>query len=203
MSALRLALPVARPRGSAAVAELTAADVASFTGGRLPANDATAELLNAALAAARRYCGWHVSPVMEQTVTLDGPGGRVLSLPTLNLVSVAEIDDDGEVLTAADLRVARVGSVRKVSGGSWSQDLGSVTVKFTHGYTEAEAADWRRAVLLIVDSMSRDSGSSDRDDPRMSSKRVDDVEYHWFSTPISADARLSAAFAQFRIMLGP
>lgn len=184
------------------MAELTAEDVAAFTGGRL-SGAAAQQVLDAALVAARRYCGWHVSPVLSQTVTLDGPGGPVLSLPTLNLVSVTEIDDDGQVLAAGDLRVSRVGSVRKQSGASWSEDLGSIAATFTHGYTEDDAGDWRRAVLLTVDAMSKETAATDRDDPTMARKRVDDVEYQWFSAPISTDARLSAAFAQFRILLGP
>ena len=37
----------------------------------------------AALAAVRRYCGWIVTPPATVTITVDGPGGRVLSLPRL------------------------------------------------------------------------------------------------------------------------
>jgi hypothetical protein len=60
--------------------ELTTADVEQYTQGRLPAgtlpgspNPETLRLLNAALGAVRRYCGWRVTPVGVDTVTIDGP----------------------------------------------------------------------------------------------------------------------------------
>jgi hypothetical protein len=48
----------------------------------------------------------------------------------------------------------------------------------THGYTEAEAADWRYAVLSMVDEMAQMqmSGASS---PDIVSKKVDDVTYRW------------------------
>ncbi len=48
----------------------------------------------------------------------------------------------------------------------------------THGYTEEEAADWRYAVLSMVDEMGQMqmSGTSELD---IVSKKVDDVTYRW------------------------
>ena len=92
------------------MAELDASDVESFTNGRLSDDDATARLLASALAAARRYCGWHVSPVREgDEIEVDGPGGRVLSLPTLNLAEVSELSEVGVSVDVGSLmfRAAR------------------------------------------------------------------------------------------------
>ena len=47
----------------------------------LPDIDAAA--VRAAGAAVRGYCGWHVAPEVEQTITLDGTGGPTLVLPSL------------------------------------------------------------------------------------------------------------------------
>jgi LPS sulfotransferase NodH len=56
----------------------------------------------------------------------------------------------------------------------------------THGYLEAEAADWRYAVLSMVDQI----GQVQRlGSPDIVSKKVDDVTYHW------ADRYSSAAEA--------
>ena len=138
------------------MAELTADDVEQYTRGRLQADDDTAILLSDVLAAARRYCGWHVSPVIEETLELDGDGGRVLSLPTLKIVTLSELVEDGVEIPVGDLLVSkRRGLVRKRSGRCWSCHYGAIEVTMTHGFTEEEAADWRLAVLASVDLADR------------------------------------------------
>ena len=187
----------------AALAELTAADLSAYTGGRLASGDAaTAAVLAAALAAARRYVGWSVSPVASVTVTVDGPGGAVLSLPTRNLISITAISEDGEALDPADLDVSRTkGTVTKYPVGCWTSRPGGVTVTMSHGFTEAEAADWRRAVLRLADLMSRESGQ--RDSADMVRKKVDDVEYQWADGIVSTDEILASMLAPFRILPPP
>jgi len=189
------------------MAELAAADLATYTGGRLSAADAnTATVLAAALAGARRYCGWTVSPVATAvTVTVDGPGGQVLALPTRNLIEVTAVTENGTALEVADLDVSRVkGTVEKYPRARWTSRNGGISVTMTHGLTEAEAADWRRAVLRLADLMSLDTSASGlRDDPALVRKRVDDVEYQWAEKIITADERLSTLFAQFRILQSP
>ena len=63
----------------------------------------------------------------------------MLSLPTLNLVSVTEIDDDGQVLAAGDLQVSGSGLCGKQSGASWSGGLSSIAATFT----TATEDEWR------------------------------------------------------------
>ena len=48
----------------------------------------------AAAEAVRSYCGWHIAPAVEETVTLDGSGGRHLLLPSLHVTEVSEIVAD-------------------------------------------------------------------------------------------------------------
>lgn len=136
------------------MAELAVAAVEQYTKGRL-AGDApeTARLLAAGLSTARRFCGWHVTPVREDdVVTLDGPGGRLLTLPTLALVELTSVVEDGAALDLADLRTSTRGLVTKKSGGLWSQHYGSIVVTMTHGYDDAPAFD--AAVLSLIDRMS-------------------------------------------------
>lgn len=188
------------------MAELTAADVATFTAGRLANNSTTQGILDAALVAARRYCGWPVSPVQTgAVVTVDGPGGRVLSLPTMKLNTLTSVVENGVALDVTKLDVSqRKGTVEKYPYGCWSRRNGAITVTMTHGFTEAEAADWRRAVLRLVDLMSLEpAGSGGRDTPDLKRKHVANVEYEWIETLISNDARLSALFSQFRILPSP
>lgn len=166
--------------------EITVDDVVAYTGGRLVDNDETARMLAAALAAARRDVGWHVSPVLEDhQVTLEGPQSRVLTLPTKRLITLIEVVEDGSTLDLAGLRwtVAPdvVARVRKRSDAFWSCDYASIVVTMEHGYTKTEAGDWVQAILTMVDQMSLlpVGGASGRSQADLIRKQVDDVEYQW------------------------
>jgi hypothetical protein len=130
---------------------LDAATVQSFTHGRLDSADAdTVRQLAAASGAARRYCGWHVTPVVtNQSLTLDGPGNRILALPTLQLGSVTSIREDGITLNLADLQVSARGVVLKTDGGFWTDKLGGIVVVFTHGY--ASAPDFESVIFSAIE----------------------------------------------------
>ena len=171
--------------------ELTVDDVEAFTGGRLLAADAeTQRLLDAAVAAARRYCGWHVCPVWaSHQLVLDGHGGRVLRLPTRNLLAIDDVIDDGVTVDVDTLHWAADGMVRKATGGRWSHTYRGVDVVITDGYTEVEAADWRQAVLKMVDLMA----SGGRPDSELTVKKVDDVQYQWTPATGADQAVLSVA----------
>jgi hypothetical protein len=170
------------------MSELSPADVELYTGGRLSAGDPEVQrILTAALVIARRDVGWHVSPVVEQTVTLDGPGSRILNLPSRRVISLTGVKEDGVALTLTDLTWSAGGppgflerpvSVRKRSSGWWTCDYQAVEVSMVHGYTEEEAADWRQAILQMVDQMATTTAAG-RGDADLISKRVDDVTYTW------------------------
>lgn len=171
------------------MAELSAVDVENFTNGRLRSDDPeVARMLDAALVTARRYCGWAVTPVIvDDAVTLDGPGSRILTLPTRRLVELTSVSERGVPLSLTSLSAtpggppgitSRPAAIRKASRGWWGSDYQSIDVVMTHGYTETEAADWRYAVLSMVDEMGQIqmSGTSELD---IVSKKVDDVTYRW------------------------
>lgn len=164
------------------MAELETADVEQYTKGRLAASDPeTARLLDAALKAVRRYCGWHVTPVRTDTgLVVDGPGGRLLSLPTLQLVELVAITEDGNALDVADLHYSAAGLVRKKSGRSWSHRYGALSVTMRHGFDEA--SDWQSAVLELVDRMSAAVGTVAGNSGPLVEKSVDDVSYRWALT---------------------
>jgi hypothetical protein len=189
------------------MAELTIDDVRLFSDRFDDTDDdALQALLDAALAAARRYCGWPVSPVVEDDeLIIDGPGGRVLSLPTLNLIEVSELSENGVAADVTKLDISRrKGTITKRSHGCWTHRDGAIAVTMTHGFTEAQAADWRRAVLRLVDTMSLQPATVGAErEPDMSRKRVDDVEYQWFQTIITDDERLKALFSLYRILPSP
>ena len=174
------------------MAELSVDDVIQFTGGRLADDDETQRLLDTALVLAREYCGWHVSPVREgDEIVMDGPGGTQLFPPTRNILELTEVINDGVPLevgsSAATPEVVVPASAPwKIvrTSGVWSTQYSGIELTMTHGFTEIEAADWRQAVLSMVNQMGSTTGRSDAD---LVSKQVDDVIYRW-STTAAEDA---------------
>lgn len=133
--------------------------VEAFTQGRLHRDDdETQRQLDAALAAARAYCGWHVTPVVEDAeITLDGPGGRLLVLPTLALLDLGAVTEDGAALDVTTLEWSARGLIRKPAGYSWTEKFRGITVTVDHGY--ATAADFDAVVLTAIDRDAFASGS--------------------------------------------
>lgn len=128
----------------------TAADVEDYSQGLLAESDSrTALLLAGALAAARAYCGWHVIPEVEETVTVDGPGSPLLVFPTLRLVDVTELSEDGTAVDLAGVEWSGRGLVRKAGRGCWTGKYRGITAKIKHGFTSAP--DFNTAVLAAVD----------------------------------------------------
>lgn len=134
--------------------------VEAFTRGRLSRDDdETQRQLDAALAAARTHCGWHVTPVVtDATVALDGPGDRVLVLPTLAVTELSGVTEDGVALDLADLSWSARGLVAKRSGARWTAAFGGVSVTVSHGFDAVP--DWESVVLSAIDrgAFSSDSG---------------------------------------------
>lgn len=173
--------------GSESIAEA----IGAFTNDRLDGGeDEVLRMIDAALAMARRYTGWHVSPVIEgDIIVLDGPCSRMLNLPTRKLVTLNSVEEVGTSLDLAKLTwsaggppglLERPATVRKRFGGWWSGDYQAITVDMDHGYTEDEAADWQQGILQMVNRMSLMNAGSGGGGI-LTSKKVDDVTYQWAS----------------------
>lgn len=107
--------------------------------------------VRAASAAVRRYCGWHIAPVVQQTFTVDGPGGKVLALPTLRLIDVLAVSQDGVAFTTDELTAlewSHDGYLR--TSGWWTTRLRGVEVTIEHGFDSTPDLD-----ALIADIASR------------------------------------------------
>jgi hypothetical protein len=123
--------------------------------------------------------GWHVSPVLTETITLDGPGGCKLRLPTRKIVSVTSITNDGNPIDVTTVTPsAGAGWLLVLNQGSWSCRYSGVTITMDHGYTAAQAADWRQAILTMVNQMF-ELVVTGRPDADLASKQVDDITYKW------------------------
>jgi len=91
--------------------------------------------LDAANESVRSFCGWHVAPVITQTLRLDGSGGHTLLLPSRRLLNVVSCTSDGvDVLNRIDPSTAGMVQLRD---GRWSSRLGGVTITIEHGHETA------------------------------------------------------------------
>ncbi|MBB3752609.1 hypothetical protein FHT44_005121 [Mycolicibacterium sp. BK634] len=182
--------------------DLTPADVEEYTDGRLPQGaNGTQRALNAALARVRNYCGWHVSPVRSETIVKNGTNDRWLSLPTLKIVEVTEVTECGVVLDLSTIKQSadEPGFLVKQCG-HWRYGLSNIEVELSHGFTADEAADFREAVLGLIDTASLSIGSSNGGPVIF--ERVDDVETHWSALPsaIENTPMDKSTLARYRIL---
>jgi hypothetical protein len=89
--------------------------------------------LNVATRMIRDHCGWVVGPVTTDTLHLDGPGSRLLVLPTLRIVEVTAVRQDDVPLDMTTVRVSRgAGMLRAAS--PLSDEFGAIEVDLRHGY---------------------------------------------------------------------
>ena len=116
----------------------------------------------AALAQVQVYCGWHIAPARSDVATLDGPGSRVLVLPSLRVTDVASIEEDGVTLDPSAYEWSRAGVVRRLASTSywsscqprWTNHLRGLVVTFTHGF-DTMPADLQQ----VIDDLSARLGS--------------------------------------------
>lgn len=112
-------------------------------------------LIDQATALVRSYCGWHVTPSITETVTLDASGMSTQMLPSLHVTAISSVTYDGSLLGVDDYEWRDIGVLRLKSDGPvlsqvlrWSVKSRNVAVTMTHGY--ANAADLAGVVLAAA-----------------------------------------------------
>lgn len=129
---------------------VTASEFAEWTGGKISASDPRVEpLLAGASAGLRKFAGWHIAPVLEETLVGDGPGGRLLVLPTGRLLSVVSVDNGGETVDITTVDSSKLGML-ELRSGWWSSRFGAVSVRVQHGYDLADVEDIRQIVKQVT-----------------------------------------------------
>src|SRR4051794_7492225 len=108
-----------------------------------------------AQARVQAYCGWHIAPTEDATVTLDGPGSGVLVLPSLHVTTVASVTELGTLVEPGTYSWSETGVLRRTTYGwrvdcqaRWTGELRGLVVAFTHGYSE-----WPLEVAAVVDGL--------------------------------------------------
>lgn len=126
----------------------TATDLTAYTGGRISDTDPrVTPVLDGVSAAVRNWCGWHVYPEVQETVVLDGPGGRYLALPTKQVAAVTAVLEHGIALVdGVDYRWSGDGSIKRLTR-YWTDDYRAVTVSYVHGFDDVPDVT---AVVLSV-----------------------------------------------------
>lgn len=104
--------------------------------------------LDAANRAIRAYCGWHVAPVIPETLTLDGSGGKTLLLQSLRVIELERVTSDGVDVTERVQVSERAGMLE--IDGEWSNRLGGIKVELRHGFTAEEVPDIATLILNVA-----------------------------------------------------
>lgn len=92
----------------------------------------------AATQAIRDYCGWHVAPVITDTITLDGTGTDTVLLPSRRVVDVQSVKLNGTPLEATTFEWSADGLLRR-RHGSWPERYRSLEVTLEHGFEDMTA----------------------------------------------------------------
>lgn len=126
--------------------------------------------LESAEGAFRAFCGWHVAPVIRETLTRGGNGRSLLKLPTARIVDVHEVLVDGRDVTSQ----VRWDEAGMIQGVKFPHRFQSVKIDLEHGYEPAEVAD----VLSIV----MGAAARLKTDPRVRSQAVAGASVTYLTT---------------------
>ena len=115
---------------------VTPAQVAAASGEKVSqADPRLPALISGATDGIRLTCGWHVVPVLEETLILDGTGGPVMQVPSLHVVDVTAVRVLGEPV---DVDWSEAGMIERRIG-VFPRRFRSVQVDLAHGYPAAPA----------------------------------------------------------------
>lgn len=106
------------------------------------------QLLDGASAAVVEYCGWHIAPSVTETVTADGSGTTIQSLPTMHLTAVNEVTEVETELDVSTLDWSTYGVLEKQDGSWWTPRRRGVAAEITHGF--AETPGWLVTLICAV-----------------------------------------------------
>ncbi|QAB18787.1 hypothetical protein Leucomu_13490 [Leucobacter muris] len=104
--------------------------------------------MKAAQGAIRRECGWHVAPIIDETLELDGMGGTTLLIPSLRVREIQQVVSDGVDVTER-VKHSRTAGVLTLASG-WSRDVGAITVKLKHGFAADEVPEVAALIVTLT-----------------------------------------------------
>lgn len=131
---------------------LSVEDFDSMTGSRYA--DAT-YALEAASAAIRDWCGWHIYPSVECTFTcspydrITGTRSRFINLPSMLVTDISSVTEDGAELSSGKWEGWDDGLLKRCGFAFWGD---SVEVVFTSGYSSVPAS-LAQAVACVAETV--------------------------------------------------
>lgn len=113
---------------------MTAADIAAASGGKIsPTDTRLPRLIEGATQAIRLMCGWHITPVITETMVLDGTGGPVMQVPSGRILKVDRVRVEG---APREFDWSQAGMI-ELRDGCFPSRFRSVEVTLTHGHAYA------------------------------------------------------------------
>jgi hypothetical protein len=106
------------------------------------------QLLDGAAGAVVEYCGWHIAPVLSETITVDGTGTLIQVLPTLNLLSLDTLTENGRDVNLNLVDWSTNGVLEKRGGGWWTERRRGIVAGITHGYPATPS--WVTTLICAV-----------------------------------------------------
>lgn len=92
--------------------------------------------LKSAQRAIRKYCGWHVTPSVRLTGTLNSRGGSVLRLPARNITAIHAITDSDGREVPCDLD--KDGGLLEARGRTFPVGIAAVKYDIEAGWDDCE-----------------------------------------------------------------
>lgn len=112
------------------------ADVVAASKGQVVSGDPRIRsLLTSAQRAVRTWCGWHVTPSVTESVTLDAEGSASIQLPSTYVTDVGVVKVDGITLDPSTYSWSQDGMLR-LNDGVFPDRFRCVEVTMTHGYDD-------------------------------------------------------------------
>ena len=105
--------------------------------------------LDAASAAIRNECGWHIAPSLDCKVTLSCRG-KVAHLPARAVTAINSVTENGEELSAGAYEARQDGLLRRACFREWTRNWGGVVVEYTAGYDDLP--DLKAAAMHLVEA---------------------------------------------------
>lgn len=105
----------------------------------------------------RRYCGWHVAPIIDERITPKPAEGGVIYLPTMKMLELLACEINGVELTQEELDEIHWDEGGEVERpGGWPTRPRSVVLTIRHGFDYDEVGD---AAELIRNTAERNDAA--------------------------------------------
>lgn len=131
---------------------VTADDIATASQGQFAAGDEHVKDRAAEVTAhLRTEAGWHIAPVLDETVHVE-PIGQHLPLPTLRVLRIIDVAADGRAVSWRTLR--RAGSIE----AGVPTDCGDVVVRLEHGFDAVPPEIKRLGVQMALRALTSPLG---------------------------------------------